>query len=117
MPTTSKIFVSCLFGLVLPLVSGCGGGTPSLTPAEQAEVDKYIADYGTRALAEYMDTVRRREIQDEERVLKYVKYFISKGADINVRSSGYTPLDNAKCANYGEGHPTVIKYLESKGAK
>ena len=102
---------------LLPLVSGCGGGVPSLTPAEQAEVDQYIAAHGTRSLAEYMDAARGTN--NEERVLKLAKYFVSKGADINVRSSRWdnTPLDNAKYANNRAGFPAVVKYLESVGAK
>ena len=123
MQTTSKIFVSCLLCFTLMFVSGCGGsggsltGTHSLSPAEQAEVDKYIADYGTLALAEYMETNGLRT-NNEERLLRFVKYLVSKGADVNAKSSrGDTPLYNAKFANNQKGHPTVIKYLESKGGK
>ena len=109
MQTTFKLFFSCLFCLSLTLLSGCGGGggvfAPTLSPAEQAEVDKYITNYGTRSLAEYMEDVSMRTENDEERVLKYAKYFVSKGADVNARygDSGYTPLGNAKYANNQKG--------------
>ena len=121
MQTTFKIFIPCLFCFSLTLLSGCGsgggggGGTPSapkLTPAEQAEVDGYIADYGTRALAQYI--MEGKSADNEERLLRIVKNFVSQGADVNtpVNEYGGTPLDYVN-----KEHQTVIKYLESVGAK
>ena len=82
MQTTFKFFFSCLFCcLVLPLLSGCGGGTPKLTPAEQAEVDKYIQWHGRDAIAAYLSDVKYGA--DEKLVLKYVKFFVSQGASVS----------------------------------
>ena len=116
MQTTFKVFFSCFLCLLLTLLSGCGSG---LTPAEQAEVDKYIENYGTQALCRYMaDVSRSRRRDDAERVLRFVEYLVSKGADVNAGAPYHTPLYYAKQANLAGGRfGTVIEYLESKGAK
>jgi general secretion pathway protein G len=110
MQTTSKIFVSFLLCLALSLVSGCG---VSLTPAEQAEVDKYIKAHGRDALARYLYDIRGHN-NDEKIVLKYCKYFVSQGADVNAKFyNGNTALDIAK----GKGHTDLVKYLSDMPAK
>ena len=155
MQTTSKIFVSCLCCLVLFVVSGCGGGAPKLTPAEQADVDRIIAEHGRDALLFYLQDLymQSRNNSDEDIILKYLKHFVSKGANVNAKGidnitslhfaagfanvevvkflvasgaeinakteggrmfvSNCTPLDDARYS----GHNTVVKYLESLGAK
>ena len=47
---TVNLLALCLFCFALTLLSGCGGGVPKLTPAEQAEVDKYVKDHGRDSL-------------------------------------------------------------------
>ena len=123
----------------LALLSGCGGGgksatggnggssaepVPVLTPAEQTEVDKILATHGREAILYYLKEVHYD--LDEELVLKYVKWFVSQGADINakmdymygpyIRSSNIakaTPLDIAK----DRERMAVVEYLVSVGAK
>jgi hypothetical protein len=121
MSTTNKLFVSCLFGIALILVSGCGGGNkvPTLTPAEQAEVDEYVKEGGRDAIADYL-YYSDWQNDDEERVLKYVKYFVSQGANVNaVGCCSFnlgrfgTPLDAAKLFEKS----ALAKYLESVGGK
>jgi hypothetical protein len=77
----SNIFVSCLFCLTLTLLSGCGG--VSLTPVEQAEVEQYVTKHGKGAIVHYLDEVRDAD-------LKYVKYFVSQGADVNAKDTWAT---------------------------
>ena len=84
-------------------MSGCGGGVPKLTSAEQAEVDKIIATHGRNALDHYMGRVSSNE--DENLVLKYVKFFISEGADVNA--GGGSPL---LCAA-GRDFTEVVNFL------
>ena len=156
MQTPFQFFVSCLLCVSLILASGCGNrdrtptgrgstsatatATPSpFTPAEQAEVDKLIAEHGTRALLH----VNMRE----QTALKYIQYLISQGAninakghfdrvplhlaarsgnievvkflvsngaDVNVKNSfGDTSLDDAASSD----HPAVVEYLKSVGAQ
>ena len=112
MQTTSKIFVSCLFCLALVLVSGCIG-TPSMSTAEREKADKIIADHGKKSLAVYLMDVPSDA--DAEMVLKYTKYFVSKGADVKekVRSGGINyPL--LYCAVMDD-NLEVAKFLVSKG--
>jgi len=95
-------------------------GTPALSPAEQAEVDKYIAEHGRDAIIHYLATVKKES--DEKLVLKYVKNLVSKGADVNAkvdistiigsRRVEYTPL----CFAAANGNVEVVKFLVSKGA-
>jgi len=126
MQTTFKLFILSLLCLSLTLLSGCGGGTPSLTPAEQAEVDKYIKEYGRDALAKYLGYLfeeYNRPVEeynhnrpDEKLVLKYVRYFVSQGADVNAMANRYghpiAPLTSVAAV----GHLAVVKFLVSKGA-
>ena len=105
MQTTSKIFVSCLFCLALSLLSGCGGSV-SFTPAEQAEVDKLIAADGRDALKVYLGGDDRcYSVDDEKRALKYCKYLVSQGSDVEKVSLFFPAL---------VGHVEVLKFLVSR---
>ena len=118
MPTTSKIFVLCFFGLALFLV-GCGGG---LTPAEQAEVDKYLKEHGRNAIAHYVGDLHiqtRHHLGsdltiNEKSTIKVIKSLISKGADVNAATYSNVP---ALYLAEDLGLEEVAKYLESRGAK
>jgi len=107
MQATFKFFLSCLICLALSLLSGCGGSV-SLTPAEKAEVDPYITKHGKDALVHYLRDVRKDT--DEKLVLKYCKYLVSQGADVNAGNDD--PLDSAA----RQGNIEVVKFLVSKGA-
>jgi len=114
---------SCCF--TLTLLSGCGGGTPKLTPAEQADVDGYIMLHGTDAIAHYLESVSQsNRNEDEKRVLKYLNYLVSQGADVNAKIEARrgsltvsareesTPLQTA----VKMGSIDIVKFLVSKGA-
>jgi len=118
------LFLVCLFCFALSLLIGCGSGggglftesVPTLTPAEQAEVDKYIANSGRDSLIRYLSDESRKDT-DEKLVLKYVKYFVAQGADVNAKDSDHwnndmTPLEFA----VRRGDVEMVKFLVSKGA-
>ena len=109
---TVNLLSLCLFCLALTLLSGCGG-VSKLTPAEQAEVDKYVKDHGRNSLVSYLSNCQN---EDEKLVLKYVKYFVSQGADVNAKDwrRNSTPLHHAVMYD-GDGIE-VVKFLVSKGA-
>jgi len=66
---------------------------PKLTPAEKMEVDKILADVGRNAIVYYLESQRDQRAPDMNRILKYLKHFVSKGADVNAESrDGYKPL-------------------------
>ena len=112
MQTTIRLSLSCLVCLSLLFLNGCGGGVPSLTPAEQAEVDRYIERHGRDAIAYYMrDAMRQNE--DERTVLKYVRYFVSQGANVNAGHNTPVPLRDAARAGYLE----VVRFLVARGAE
>ncbi|MDR3109936.1 MAG: ankyrin repeat domain-containing protein [Planctomycetaceae bacterium] len=95
--------------LFLVSISGCGTG---LTPVEQAEVDKYIAEYGRDAMVRCLKDLDV-STTDEKTYRKYVKYFTSQGANVNAEDSEYrTPLIYAA----GRGDLNVVQFLISKGA-
>ena len=90
MQTTIKLFFSCLFCLALTLLSGCGDGVPSLTAVEQAEVDKIVTEHGTAAIVCYLEKLHDESRNpDMDRVFKYLKHFVSKGADVNATNGRY----------------------------
>jgi ankyrin repeat protein len=108
MSTPFKFFVSCLFCFALSLLNGCGGGG-SFTPAEQAEVDKYIAEYGRDAMIYYL--AGKGTEDTDEIVFKYVKYFVSRGANVNAKDSvDMTPL------HWTCFRKKVVEFLVSKEA-
>ena len=103
-------FFALTLTAALPFVSGCGdgGGGGSFTPAEKAEVDKYIKEHGREAIGKYL----KDKGGDEKRDLKYIKHFVSKGADVNTEVL-LRYLGNAENGNINS---EVIKFLISKGA-
>jgi ankyrin repeat protein len=99
---------------------------PELTPVEQAEVDKYVNTHGREAILFFLATAS--ENTDESLALKYIKYFVSQGANVNAKGNNVhrrsswsrgvgdeniTPFDIAM----KRGESEVVKYLLSKGAK
>jgi len=94
MQATFKLFFSFLLCFSLTLLSGCGGGVPSLTSAERAEIDPYLEKHGTSAIIHYLMEPARTWIMDEEgegrqwvdaKHLKYTKYLAFHGADVNAK--------------------------------
>jgi len=94
---------------MLPFLSGCG---VSLTPAEQAEVNRYIEQHGTRAIPFYLADVPRRGDIDEQRVLRHLRFLVSQGADVNANADIGTPLHIAARGDNIE----IVRYLISRGA-
>ena len=136
MHTVSKLFFSCFLCLALTLLSGCENKDsdislpivpPTLTPAEQAEVDRYIATHGRDAILHYVREMRGNE--DGQCVLTYLKYFVSQGADVNAKDrDGFTPLHWAtglpevRRITYGgvPGRPEagrVLRYQRTQGSR
>ena len=111
MQTTFKLFFSCLLCFSLVLLSGCGDGVPKLTPAEQAEVDE-IMQGGTHIIDYYLGLQRGKEDIDANRIIKYCKYFIAKGADVNADPRYGFPLGMAAEL----GNVEIVKFLVSQGA-
>jgi len=127
MQTTFKFFISCFMCLALILLNGCGDqeGTssiprtgkqeapPTLTPAEQAEVDKYINAHGRDAIVRYLEVAVKDKNTDENLILKYLKYLVSQGANVNAKDKiDFTPLHRAAMLKNVE----IAKFLVSKGA-
>jgi FOG: Ankyrin repeat len=135
---TSRFFTLCLLCLVLPLLNACNKTepVPVLTEEEQAEADFYIKEYSGRGYAEggkdvllfYLIRVDRKT--PEKTVLKFAKYFVSQGADVNAKQEAEdspdvhhrTPLHLAAGSNpdYSAKKNSInvdlVKYLVSKGA-
>ena len=112
MQTTFKLFLPFLLCLVLPLLSGCGGGVPRLTPAEQAEVDKFMAEHGRDAMVHYLQKAFAGN-ENEQLILKYLKYFVSQGTNVDAQGRDRnTPLHLA----IRSGNTNVIKFLVSNRA-
>lgn len=93
------------------------GGAPVLTAAERAETDQGIALYGRNVIVHYLGSLNKDKDTDYNLVLKYLKYFVSKGADVNAKvetknGDGATPL----LAAAAFGNVEVVKFLVSKGA-
>jgi len=103
--------IAIIAGMFLLFVIGSVTTAPRFTPAEQAEVDKLLAEHGRDAIIRYMTTVNRRT--DENRILRYLEYFVSQGADVNARHMGATPLDMAEVFEF----TAVTEYLTSVGAR
>jgi len=136
MKTTFNLFFLCLLCFALSLLSGCGGAATSsqtsagqvevdqtepgssLTPVEQTEADELVAQYGKEVMLHYLrDYLSKNEMTikeaDETRVLAYLAYFVSQGADINAKlPNGRTPLHLAAIGENVE----VAKFLVAKGA-
>ena len=157
MQTIFKHFFSCLFYTALTILSGCGNGdgfsveavpkltpaeqaetdkyiteygdgfsieaVPKLTPAEQAETDKYITEYGRDAILYYLkdeaEKLHAQKAVDTKLILKYIKHFVSQGADINAKRNrdmfvpvDLTPLIAAVVFN----DFAIVEFLVSQGA-
>ena len=97
---------------------GAQSGTPTFTAEEQeAEIDRWHANL--RYPISFSGDSRTgfglflHEAASDGN-LTVVKYFISEGADVNVKNNdGKTPLDHARERN----HTTVVRLLESVGGK
>ena len=85
-----------------------------LLPAEQIEADSYITKYGRDAILHYLEDTHKDT--DKDRILRYVKFFVSQGAGVDVVKAndkfGYTPLYWAAAG----GDIDVVKFLVSEGA-
>jgi len=127
MQTTFNFSFRFFFCLSLILWTGCGNtdGTaiekpPTLTPADQAEVDKILAAHGNNAIIHYLTYGPRgngwgRTVSDRdvENISKYIRYFVSQGANVNATDKdGNTSLHVAT----GSDDIEVIKCLVSQGA-
>ena len=104
MTTTFKLYSSLLLCLALTLMSGCGSG---LTSAERTKANKILADNGKNAIQHYVDF---EGSNDGDLDFKYIKYFVSKGADVNA--GGGSPLRRMASL----GNLKAVRFLVSKGA-
>ena len=134
MQTTLKLSLSCLVCLSLLFLNGCGGGVPRLTPAEQAEVDKLIAEHGTNVIPYYLQNLHvfLSDIEEGpnwgakvyETIFKILKYLVSNGADVNARChiDTWTPLHHVVTRGLDfdsvkDGFSVeLVNYLVSNGA-
>jgi len=114
--TVGRFFFACVFCFALTLLSGCGrgslatGAVPTLTPAEQADVDRYIAQHGRAAIPYYLSDPTSTVNADV--ALKYIKYFIAQGATVEDKDQN----ENTALHHAVKGHLEVVKFLVSKGA-
>ena len=107
MNMTYKLFFACFCCIVLIPLSGCGG--VKLTPAEQVEVDRFMTEHGRSAIPFYLDSIVGNT--DKNRALRYVRYLVSQGADVNARNNdGETQLHIAMAY----GNVEVTKFLISQ---
>jgi ankyrin repeat protein len=83
---------------------------PELNPAEQEEADKIIVEHGRHAIVIYLQNWGSKNM-DENLAIKYIKYFLLHGADVNEKDeSGWTPI------HYASDNLEVVVFLVSKGA-
>jgi len=113
-----------IIAALLLIAAGCGQRV-GLTPIEQKEVDLMIEECikeggGAKEIIPGYLMVQNycrendEQSHDDETILKYVKYFVSQGAEVNtVFGSGKTtPLHEA----YKLGYKSIIDFLIAKGA-
>ena len=82
------------------------------TAEEQAEIDQFLAKYGTdvKNVIKYGHTLLHLAVREQR--LSVVKYLVLQGADVNVKGgSGTTPLMLAASEKI-----EVVNFLVSKGA-
>jgi cytohesin len=101
----------------MTLMSGCGGGVPKLTPAEEKGLDDLFVQYGSGVLLH--SRISYMELDGAARRSQYnqIQYLVSKGANVNAIGEGglydsRTPLHLAARSRNIE----IIKFLVSKGA-
>ena len=83
--------IAIVAGIFLLFIIGNVATAPRFTAAERAEVDKFLADHGRDAIVHYMGTLEQDV--DTNRALRYIRYFVSKGADVNAKDRwNNTPL-------------------------
>ena len=84
--------------------------TPTFTAAEQAQIDRFTADFGRNVQWRNAAGLTLLHLAAGEGNTAVVRYLISQGADANARNNReLTPLDFARTAN----HTAVVRYLES----
>jgi ankyrin repeat protein len=147
--TPSRILFSCILCFTLTVLSGCGNRDtvaitaadqvkidefieqaktpPALTPMEQREADQYIERHGRdvipRYLNDYFDRWAGAEMRrntDAERMIEYLKYFVSQGANVIVQDSKESS-QLLGVSNMWEDAPLIAainaaKFLVSHGA-
>jgi len=117
------LFLVPLFSLLIVGIIANSGG--SFTATERKEIDEFIGFYGNdvrKKRGRQEHTLLHIAMNDLEEAitdgrpprhwgLAVVRYLVSKGADVNAKTSyGYTPLHFA-------GHDIeIVKFLVSKGA-
>ena len=97
------------------------------TTEEQAEIDRFLAEYGSdiKGVNKYGKTLLHDAISDRGMNFSdrtkfetdaIIKYLVSQGADVNAKdSSGFTPLSEA-ASSKKSGNIEIAKFLVSKGA-
>jgi len=94
---------------------------PRFTPLEQAEIDRFLVKHGSAAMIYYLEhywkNVAEENIdfakKNEESLLKFLKYFVTKGSDVNAKcADGWTPLHLAAMVGIAE----MVEFLISKKA-
>jgi len=95
--------------------------TIRLTPDEIREADRFIAQFGNNAIVCYLDSGAmspyvdaNNKITDATSILKHLRYFVSRGADVNAKdnNNGFTPLHIAAALGCVE----MVKFFVSSGA-
>ena len=87
---------------------------PTLTPAEQTEVDGFMRAGRNAALA-CMQRLQNDKSMNEPLALKYLKHLVSQGADVNAKASNdadATPLHLATKS----GNAKITEFLVLNGA-
>jgi len=138
MNRTFKLFSVCLCCFTLTLLSGCGNPhtpgvprttstqsasgipapvpVPVLTPVEQVEADRYIAEHGRKAIVHCLIDMKQ---DNEKLILRYLQYLVSQGADVNTLVIREPPYDEELTPLFlavSQRDIEIIKFLVSQGA-
>jgi hypothetical protein len=114
--------IAIIVGLLLLLFVVRAFGEKPLTPVEKTEADKLIAEHGKDAMLYYLEAEcekpeSKKTDADAKRVLKYCKYFVSQGADIDAKDrDNHTPLLYASALGTTVEYGKTMNFLISKGA-